>query len=72
LFHYLLTLCSLRSTKLKTYDPSKRLPEGYRELVDEKQKKFEKLLKEKYGIIIKNIGHGNTGGGLVGELVMFC
>lgn len=38
-----------------------------RELVKAKEKKFQEKVKNKYGIILKNVGHGNTGGGLVGE-----
>ena len=47
-------------------NPAKNLPKGYRPKVDAAFKKMAARIKRKTGIVVRNIGHGNTGGGLVG------
>jgi len=41
-----------------------------RKLTDAKEKSFQEKIQSAFQITLKNVGHGNTGGGLVGKLTV--
>ena len=52
---------------LKTLDPSRKMSSKNKELKDKGIKKYSKRLRQKASIVVKDVGKGNTGGGLVGN-----
>ena len=67
---YQIHICSV--DKFENLCPYKNLPKGGREKVDKGFKKMAAKIKKRTGIVVRNIGHGNTGGGLVGKKSNFC
>ena len=52
---------------LKTVKPNKNMTSSNVKKRDEGIKKYAEILRKKMGIVVRDIGHGNTGGGLVGN-----
>jgi hypothetical protein len=52
---------------LKTVKPNKNMTSHNVKVRDAGIKKYAKKLREKMKIVVRDIGHGNTGGGLVGN-----
>jgi len=57
----------LGKEKLRDYKPWKDMNAINRKLTDAKEKSFQEKIQSAFQITLKNVGHGNTGGGLVGN-----